>query len=187
MRLSVDKRDKGYRFDLAKNKCVVYFNDQPRTDVITADEEEGLIVAYVRDFETGKPKTNPEQTAFLTETLRGRVRIEINDAEGGSVKDPKVKAELEDRGILMLIYSKMQPGNIRRILVERKAFPDEQTLLLACEAAAGAAAEYCCNMHGDVFEPKEVAEAGLEAAQKLLEGINDANKLLASAVRATRH
>jgi hypothetical protein len=57
-------------------------------------------------------------------------------------------------------------------------------MLLACEAATGAAAEYCCNMHGDVFEPKEVAEAGLEAARKLLAG---ANKLLASAVRTTRH
>lgn len=176
MRISVDKRDRGYRFDLNKNKVVVYFNDQVFNRAVTADEENGLIVAYVPDPEnTGRMRMNEEKTGFLTEHLRGRVRIEILGDDGTSLREPKVKVETDPEGcgFIVLVYSKMQPGNIRRTLVDRKSFPDEQTLLLACEAVSGGAAEYCCERHGDMFDPQEVAQAGYEAAKRLLASTKD--------------
>lgn len=176
MRLSIDKRDKGYRFDLNKNKCVVYFNDEVFQRAVTADEEQGLIVAYVPDPKDGtKFRMNEERTGFLTEQLRGRVRIEVLGDDGSSLRDPKVKAEMdpEGNGVFILVYSKMQPGNIRRTLIQSKSFPDEQTMLLACEAYAGGAAEYCCDKHGDLFDPSDVAKAGYDAAKRLLASIKE--------------
>lgn len=174
MRLSIDKRDKGYRFDLNKNKCVVYFNDEVFSRAVTADEEQGLIIAYVLDFEKpGRFRMNEERTGYMTEQLRGRVRIEVLGDDGSSLRDPKVKVEIDPQGngVFVLVYSKMQPGNIRRTLIDRQKFPSEQTLLLACEAYAGAAAEYCCDKHGDLFDPGDVAKAGYDAAKRLLASV----------------
>ena len=50
MRLSIDKRDRGYRFDLVKNKCVVYLND------VVLDESHKPIVSFVSQDDIVMPK-----------------------------------------------------------------------------------------------------------------------------------
>ena len=168
MRLSIDKRDPGYRFDILKLNALIYFNDQLFTRCVTADEEQGLIVAYVVG-EDGKFCTNSECTCVLTEILCGRVRIDIISKDGEGLSVPKVVAERNDsHSVTLLVYSRNKPGNIRRILIENKDYPDAQIMAIACEVFAGAAAEYLCEHHGDIFDPAEVAAAGIDALKKLL-------------------
>jgi len=178
MRISVDKRDKGHRFDLDLTHVRVYLDGAPFTRAVTADEEEGLIIAHKYSVD-GLPVVNEEGTAFVLETLRGKVRIEIVGDDGGSIRTPKVKVERVPEGIQVMVYSRLKAGNIRRHKLPNdlvSGFSEEQ-LRQACGMAAGAGAEHLCGQFGDVFDPSAAARAGIEAC----------DQLLAREGRATRH
>ena len=169
MRISVDKRDRGHRFDINMNRVRVYLDDAPFTRAVTADEEDSLIVAVKHDAD-GKPVVNAENTGFVLEVLKGKVRIEVVGDDGQSIRAPKVKVERVAEGLQVMVYSRLHPNNIRRHKLPNEliaGFSEEQ-LRQACGVAAGAGAEHCCEMHGDVFDPSLAARAGIDACSELL-------------------
>lgn len=169
MRISTDKRDKGHRFDIDLRRVRVYLDGKLFTRAVTADEEEGLIVAMRHDA-AGSPVVNDERTGYVLETLRGRVRIEVLGDDGASIRDPKVKVERVDGAVQVMVYSRIRSGNIRRMTLDadRLAGMSEEKLVSWCDAAAGAAGEHLCEQFGDVFDPSAVAAAGRQAAEQLL-------------------
>lgn len=169
MRLSVDKRDRGHRFDIDLTRVRVYLDGAPFTRAVTADEEEGLIIAH-KYSEDGRPVINEEGNAYVLETLRGRVRIEIVGDDGGSIRTPKVKVERVPEGIQVMTYSRLRSGNIRRhkLPSDLVAGFSEEQFRQACGMAAGAAAEHLCEHFGDVFDPSLAAQAGIDACDELL-------------------
>lgn len=178
MRISVDKRDRGHRFDINMNRVRVTLDGAPFTRAVTADEEEGLIVA-IKHGPDGKPVIDEAERSFVLEVLRGKVRIEIVGDDGGSIRTPKVKVERVPEGIQVMVYSRLKAGNIRRHKLPNdlvSSFSEEQ-LCQACGMAAGAGAEHLCEQFGDVFDPSAAAQAGIEAC----------NQLLAREGQATRH
>ncbi len=178
MRISVDKRDKGHRWDIDLTRVRVFLNDKPFNRAVTADEEEGLIVAH-KYSEDGKPVLNDERNAFVLETLRGKVRIEVLGDDGESIRKPKVKVERHGAEFHVLVYSRIRSSNIRRMKLDPEltnGFSEEQ-LRQACGMAAGAAADHLCGQFGDVFDPSAAAQAGIDACASLL----------ASEEQATRH
>ncbi len=178
MRVSVDKRDKGFGFDLDLTRVRVFLDDKPFTRAVTADEEESLIVAH-KYSEDGKPVINDAGDAYVLETLRGKVRIEVLGDDGESIRKPKVVVERHGAEFHVLVYSRIRSKNIRRMKLDPEltnGFSEEQ-LKQACGMAAGAAAEHLCIQFGDVFDPSAAAQAGIEACAKLL----------ASEEQVTRH
>lgn len=169
MRISVDKRDKGHRFDLDLTRIRVYLDDKPFTRAVTADEEEGLIIAH-KHSEDGKPVVNEERTAYVLETLRGKVRIEIVGDDGQSIRTPKVQVERVGAEFHVHVFSRIKSSNIRRMRLDTDltaGFSEEQ-LRQACGMAAGAAAEHLCATFGDMFDPSAAAQAGIDACAELL-------------------
>lgn len=82
MRISCRKDDPGYLpwRSLPKPTAVQVYLDGTRVqEVITADDVEGFVLAYVTD-ESGKPKLSDSRDAFLTERRTGVVRIEVPEA-----------------------------------------------------------------------------------------------------------
>lgn len=178
MRISVDKRDRGHRFDIDLTRVRVYLDGAPFTRAVTADEEEGLIIAH-KHGPDGKPVIDEAEQSFVLEVLRGKVRIEIVGDDGGSIRKPKVKVERVADGIQVMTYSRLRPGNIRRHKLPNDlvaGFSEEQ-LSQACGLGAGAAAEHLCSQFGDVFDPSAAAQAGIDACATLL----------ASEEQVTRH
>lgn len=169
MRISTDKRDMGHRFDINLRHVRVYLNDELFTRAVTADEEEGLIIAY-KHGPDGKPVVDEDEQAFVLETLRGKVRVEIVGDDGGSIRSPKVKVERVPEGIQVMVYSRIHPNNIRRHKLPNSLIGGmtEEQLRQACGVAAGAGSEHLCEHHGDVFDPLLAAQAGLTAADELL-------------------
>lgn len=178
MRISVDKRDRGHRFDINMKRVRVYLEGDLFTRAVTADEEEGLIVA-LKHGPDGRPVVSDDGKNLVLEVLRGEVKIEVLGDDGGSLRQPKVKVERVSEGIQVMVYSRIHPNNIRRHKLPNSligGMTDEQ-LRQACGVAAGAGAEHCCEMHGDVFDPSAAAAAGVAAC----------GKLLARKERPTRH
>lgn len=169
MRISADKRDKGHRFDINLRHVRVYLDGQLFTRAVTADEEEGLIVA-MKHGPDGKPVVDEAAQGIVLEVLRGKVRIEIVGDDGGSIRTPKVKVERVPEGVQVMVYSRLRPGNIRRHRLpdDLTAGLSEEQLRQACGFGAGAAAEHLCEQFGDVFDPSAAARAGIEAFDKLL-------------------
>jgi len=178
MRVSVDKRDKGFRFDLDLTRVKVFLDNEPFTRAVTADEEESLIVAH-KYSEDGKPVINDAGDAYVLETLRGKVRIEIVGDDGQSIRVPKVTVERSGSTFVVHVYSRIRARNIRRMTLDKDlilGFSEEQ-LAQACGMAAGAAAEHLCTQFGDIFDPSATAQAGIDAC----------HQLLVSEARLTRH
>lgn len=178
MRVSVDKRDKGFRFDLDLTRVKVFLDNVPFTRAVTADEEESLIVAH-KYSEDGKPVINDAGDAYVLETLRGKVRIEIVGDDGQSIRTPKVKVERSGATFVVYVYSRIRAKNIRRMTLDKDlilGFSEEQ-LAQACGMAAGAAAEHLSTQFGDIFDPSAAAQAGIDAC----------HQLLASETQVTRH
>lgn len=175
MRLSVDKRDKGYRFNFDTKKAFVYLDGQLFTRAVTADEEESLVVAMKLD-PAGAPLVrlgdNGQPEGFELEVLHGKVRIEVIGDDGKSLRCPKVSVERNaaTNEIHVYAYSRIRAKNIRRMRLstEKVSSLDEKGLIQACGLAAGAAAEYLCDNYGDIFDPSEAATAGMEACQQML-------------------
>lgn len=169
MRISTDKRDRGRRFDIDLRRVRVYLDGALFTRAVTADEEEGTIVAMVHDA-AGSPVVNEARTGYVLEVLKGKVRIEVLGDDGQSIRMPKVLVERVPEGLQVMVYSRMHPNNIRRHKLPNDliaGFSEEQ-LHQACGVAAGAGAEHCCEMHGDVFDPSSAAQAGVAACAELL-------------------
>lgn len=169
MRVSVDKRDKGFRFDLDLTRVKVFLDDKPFIRAVTADEEESLIVAH-KYSEDGKPVINDAGDAYVLETLRGKVRIEIVGDDGQSIRTPKVKVERSGATFVVYVYSRIRAKNIRRMTLDKDLILgfDEEQLAQACGMAAGAAGEHLCEQFGDVFDPSATAQAGIDACRELL-------------------
>lgn len=169
MRVSVDKRDKGHRWDLDLTRVRVFLDDKPFTRAVTADEEEGLIIAH-KYSEDGKPVINDEGNAYVLETLRGKVRIEVLGDDGQSIRIPKVEVKRVGAQFHVHVFSRIRSSNIRRMKLDPEltnGFSEEQ-LRQACGMAAGAAAEHLCAQFGDVFDPSAAAQAGIDACAELL-------------------
>ena len=169
MRISVDKRDRGHRFDVDLTRVRVYLDDVRVDNAVTADEEEGLVVRHKED-EHGRPTVSEDGQHLVLESVRGRVRIEVLGDDGGSIRTPKVKVERAAGGIEVLVYSRIRSGNIRRhtLTDELTAGFSEEQLRQACGVCAGAAAEHLCAQFGDVFDPSAAAQAGIDACAELL-------------------
>lgn len=169
MRISVDKRDKGHRFDLDLTRVRVYLDGQLFTRAVTADEEENLIIAH-KYSEDGKPVVNEAGNAYVLETIKGKVKIEVLGDDGVSIRQPKVLVERVGTGLEVLVYSRIRPNNIRRHTLENKVAGgmSERQLAQACGMMAGAGAEHLCEQFGDIFDPSEAAAAGVAACELML-------------------
>lgn len=169
MRVSVDKRDKGFRFDLDLTRVRVFLNDEPFNRAVAADEEENLIVAHKYN-EQNKPVVSEDGQHFVLETIRGKVRIEVLGDDGQSIRVPKVTVERSGGTFVVYVYSRIRARNIRRSTLDKNLVIgfDEEQLAQACGMAAGAAAEHLCNQFGDVFDPSATAQAGINACRELL-------------------
>ncbi|WP_157266523.1 hypothetical protein [Azohydromonas aeria] len=75
MRLSVDPEDPDFLDGCNHMGVRVFLDGTERSEVVTADEERGLLVRYVTD-ERGKLVLNAARTEPLRETLHGAVAIE---------------------------------------------------------------------------------------------------------------
>jgi hypothetical protein len=78
MRLSVDKDDPGCVEGISCTRVTVFFNGEEKRTVITADEEQGMIVCAVLD-EMGRVQIDKAKGEAMKETLYGNVRIEVPD------------------------------------------------------------------------------------------------------------
>lgn len=80
MRLSCIRGDPGfaaYKRTISGRQAVYIFVDgAPQMYVITADEELGEVLRFVQG-EDGRPVVNRDKDDFETETVRGRVHIDI--------------------------------------------------------------------------------------------------------------
>jgi hypothetical protein len=78
MRISTNENDPGYVFPWIAQKCKIYFNGYQRLGVITADEEQRYVVAYLFDDKGNiRTKTNNDGTKPITIVEYGDVRIEM--------------------------------------------------------------------------------------------------------------
>lgn len=178
MRVSVDKRDPGFRWDLNLTRVRVFLNDEPFTRAVTADEEEGLIVAH-KYSPDNKPVVSEDGKHLVLETIRGKVRIEVLGDDGQSIRKPKVTVERHGAEFHVHVYSRLRSSNIRRMKLDPSVTTGmtEEQLKQACGVAAGAAAEHLCEQFGDVFDPSVAAQASIDAC----------SQLLASEEQGTRH
>lgn len=168
MRISVDKRDKGYRWDAYDaGKYKVTFNGEPIDRVVTADEEEGIVKRFVVG-EDGKVKT--VGNSFQVETLQGDVRIEAKGADGESLRDPKVKVERNAGGLIeVLVYSRVRPGIIRRTTLDEPTVASRgYSMSKAVSIFAGQAAEQLCARNGELYDPSDCAKMALAEYERLL-------------------
>ena len=78
MRITVDKNDKAFDPKLLPHAylCDVYIDGVLTHDCITADEELGEAVIYVRD-ESGQLMLNTARDAVICKTVHGVVRIVV--------------------------------------------------------------------------------------------------------------
>lgn len=168
MRISVDKRDPGYKHYASIFR--VKFNGEEVSDVVTADEEKGFITRYKRDAE-GKLVVAPDMQHWVLETVEGKVEVWAVNERGENVRLPKVKVERNTSGYIeVLVYSQMKQGRIRRTTLDEKT--REARKWSSVEAAvgicAGAAAEHLCADVGDLFEPSDVAALAIEEYKALM-------------------
>lgn len=168
MRISVDKRDKGYRWDATDaGKYKVTFNGEAITHVVTADEEEGIVKRFVLD-EGGRVKT--VGNSYEVETLQGEVKIEAKGADGESLRDPKVKVERNRDGhVEVLVYSRIRPGTIRRTTLDEQTVSSRGlSMSKAVSIFAGQAAEQLCARNGELFDPSDCAKMAMAEFERML-------------------
>lgn len=168
MRISVDKRDKGYRWDAYDaGKYKVTFNGEPITHVVTADEEEGIVKRFVLG-EDGRVKT--VGSSYQVETLQGEVKIEAKGADGESLRDPKVKVERNREGLIeVLVYSRIRPGTIRRTTLDEPTVSARGfSMSKAVSIFAGQAAEQLCARNGELYDPSDCAKMAMAEYERLM-------------------
>jgi hypothetical protein len=166
MRVSIDKRDPGYRYNAGA--FFVKFNGEEVSHVVTADEEKGYIKRYV--LEDGHPKVAPDGQHYLIEQVEGQVVIVAKNAAGEDIRLPKVKVERNEEGAIeVLVYSRIKPGSIKRATLDQKTLDLKRwTVQAAVAICAGAAAERLCEQLGDLFDPSDCAGLAAEEYARLL-------------------
>lgn len=172
MRISINKNDPGFRHGLDVTMVKVYLDGELYQGAITADEEKGEILTYVMD-QHGKIVASEDGKSAQVKTIYGRVRIDLVAADGSDQRVPKVSVERNAEGeIEVLVYSRMRARQVRRhtINVESLQKLSDDKLATQCGIMAGAGAEYCCENHGDVFDPSEAARIGKELYKQLMAG-----------------
>lgn len=169
MRISVDKRDKGHRFDINLSRVRIYLDGVLFTRAVTADEEENLIIAHKYSADN-KPVLSEDGKHLVLETIKGKVRIEVLGDDGLSIREPKVKVERCAEGVQVMVYSRIRANNIRRHILKSATISgmSEHQLAQAAGVAAGAGAEHLCEQFGDLFDPSRAASAGVTACEQLL-------------------
>jgi hypothetical protein len=80
MRVSIRPQDSGYmnHRHLRANgrRAVVYFNGEHETGAITADDEAGMIVRYIKDTD-GEILVDLDRECPMDEVVHGKVEIEV--------------------------------------------------------------------------------------------------------------
>jgi hypothetical protein len=74
VRTSVDPKDRGYHPDAIRGRWQPFLNGEPVPKVITADEENGFVLAYALDA-NGKWILNRSSRSLERRVLHGRVEI----------------------------------------------------------------------------------------------------------------
>lgn len=187
MRLSIDKRDPGFSHRAVGLKARIYLDDKEVVGCVTADEEEGLIVRY-KTLEDGKTLVkNPEGDAFMLESVRGKVQIDLLGDDGLSLKEPKVAVERaeHDGAIEVFVYSRLRPKASKR---HRIAPQDQPGLPTRCEAlvalVAATLAEENIAQYGDFYEPRYVAQLAGERLRELLDRETQMKRMIETAARS---
>lgn len=171
MRLSIDKSDPGFSHRAVGLRANIFLDEQPAKDVITADEDQGLIVRYRRS-EDGQVMIDEEAKSFVVETVRGKVRIDLLADDGTSLREPKVAVErnLRTGEVEVYVYSRLRP----KVSKMAKIAPAKQSAIpkrLAVQVGliAMALADQVMADFGDFYSAPEVAEVADEAARRMLE------------------
>ena len=170
MRISVDKRDKGYRWDATDgNKFQIMFNGEPAQWVVTADEEEGILKRFVIG-EDGRPQVSADGKHLNVEVVQGEVKIIAKAGNGESLRDPKVKVERNlDGKIEVLVYSRMNQGIIRRATLDEQTIAQRGLeIAKAVNIYAGQMAEELCKRNGEMFDPSDCAKMASAEYDRLL-------------------
>lgn len=170
MRISVDRRDKGYRWDATDaNKFKVLLDGEPAKNVVTADEEEGIVKRFVMG-EDGRPQVSADGKHLNIEVVQGKVEIVVaKGADGESLRDPKVKVERNKDGLVeVLVYSRMQPGVVRRITLDEQTIAQRgMNIDKAVSIFAGQAAEELIARNAEMFDPSDVAKMATAEFERL--------------------
>lgn len=171
MRVSVVPGDRGYRKDASS--FAVEVDGRPVQTAITADEEQGLVVALLveRNPSTGEVRMARDASGEpRTEEIRGSVKIRDTRSRA-HLTEPKVKVERNLDGLLeVLVYSQIKQGHIRRTVIDAKTlavYRNKGGDAFCVSVCAGAAAEHLCQALGDLFDPSDVAKAASEAYASL--------------------
>lgn len=171
MRLSIDKRDPGFSHRAVGLRARIYLDGQEVVGCVTADEEESLIVRYkVKD--DGKTLVkNDAGDAFVLETVRGKVRIDLLSADGGSLREPKVQVERdrETGAIYLYVYSRLRPKASKRVTIAKDKQPGIPARLEAmCGMLVAGVYEELQAEFGDFVEPVDGARMAGERLRELL-------------------
>ena len=82
MRLSVDKKDRGYTSVIPTHGVVVFKDGYQVNDCITADEELGLAIVHKRDLH-GEFIFNSAKDEVERKYIMGRINIVLNRSSKG--------------------------------------------------------------------------------------------------------
>ncbi len=181
MRLSIDKRDPGFSHRNVGLKARIYLDSVEQTHCVTADEEESLIVKY-KIGEDGKPVADLVAEAWVLETVRGKVLIDLLGPDGESLKTPQISVERRghDGAIEVYVYSRVRPMASKRRTIEVVDQPSDHSRLEALVAlTAAAVGAMNCEQYGDYYDPSECARMAGERLREML----GAERTLASQTR----
>lgn len=187
MRLSIDKRDPGFSHRAVGLRARIYLDGQEVRGCVTADEEEDLIVRY-KTLEDGQTLVkNDAGDAFVLETVRGKVRIDLLGDDGLSLKEPKVAVERSghDGAIEVFVYSRLRPRASKRHRIgahEQPGLPNRCEALVALVAAT--LAEENIAQYGDFYEPRYVAQLAGERLRELLDSESQTRRTIEAAARS---
>lgn len=170
MRVSIDRRDRGFRHGLDVSTVRVYLDGVLRRDAVTADEELGEVVVYVRGTD-GTVVTDEDGRSARVRTLRGRVRVDVLAVDGFDHRTERVDVVQAWPGAIeVLVYSRVSPRNVRRHTIDAATVSatGADRLVALCGALAGAGAEHVCATYGDAIDPSEAARLGSRLCAELL-------------------
>lgn len=179
MRISLLSNDPGYDPTHERRVKQVTLNGRPMLGIVTADEEEGFIIALVRDPLTGEWQRNGSEFQTLRET--GKVVIELmpkgerewdptRKAQGGHVR-VQVGIDPSTGDLLVQVFSVVRPGALKQARLPSLRLPAGKTA--TCQAAgtlAGVVAEALCEQFGDTLDPSAAAAEAVRQCARMLAG-----------------
>jgi hypothetical protein len=176
MRISIDPQDRAFGRTPAGLKAVTV-DGVHYPMVITADEEEGYVLAYRQPLQVDPKSAGPDMR-YLTIEVRGKVVLEWDqrrwdkDRRATTATYGEVKVGRDADGSLVVrVMSAVRPGAGRQLRLPAASVPSSRMQLVQkAGAMAGAAAEDMCERFGDTLDPSECAKAAIDAACRMLEG-----------------